>query len=164
MSGLGCDKVEDLVTMKCNLMLLKEMGIRKQYDVNEYSSMFLCLSGNNINKLRLSCAKHSSTQAQLLLQTLLAYSNASSLICCTIISQSQIHLRHPQLVSKLFSPVSPILFQVNYATSGIFQLGLNFKFSYFPRWVLGGWGETKIKAKLSPAKAGAWAEFGDIST
>ena len=28
-SGLGCDKVEDLVTMKCNLMLLKEMGIRK---------------------------------------------------------------------------------------------------------------------------------------
>jgi hypothetical protein len=29
MSGLGSDKAEDLVTMKCNLMLLKEMGIRK---------------------------------------------------------------------------------------------------------------------------------------
>jgi hypothetical protein len=27
----------------------------------------------------------------------------------------------------------------------------------------GGWvGETKIKAKLSPAKAGAWAELGNI--
>jgi hypothetical protein len=26
-------------------------------------------------------------------------------------------------------------------------------------WV-GGWGEIKIKAKLSPAKAGAWAELG----
>ena len=28
-NGLGSDKVEDLVTMKCNLMLLKEMGITK---------------------------------------------------------------------------------------------------------------------------------------
>jgi hypothetical protein len=24
----------------------------------------------------------------------------------------------------------------------------------------GGWGEIEIKAKLSPAKAGAWAELG----
>ena len=27
-------------------------------------------------------------------------------------------------------------------------------------WVVGGWGEIEIKAKLSPAKAGAWAELG----
>jgi hypothetical protein len=26
---------------------------------------------------------------------------------------------------------------------------------------LGGWGEIEIKAKLSPAKAGAWAELGN---
>jgi hypothetical protein len=28
-------------------------------------------------------------------------------------------------------------------------------------WVV-GWGEIEIKAKLSPAKAGAWAELGKI--
>jgi hypothetical protein len=28
-------------------------------------------------------------------------------------------------------------------------------------WVVGGWGEIEIKAKLSPAKAGAWAELGN---
>ena len=45
---------------------------------------------------------------------------------------------------------------------------LNFKFTYFPGWVVGwlggwvvGWGEIEIKAKLSPAKAGAWAELGN---
>jgi hypothetical protein len=27
--------------------------------------------------------------------------------------------------------------------------------------VVGGWGEIEIKAKLSPAKAGAWAELGN---
>ena len=44
---------------------------------------------------------------------------------------------------------------------------LNSQFPYFPGWVggwwvvvVGGWGEIKIKAKLSPAKAGAWAELG----
>ena len=47
-----------------------------------------------------------------------------------------------------------------------YQLRQNSKFPYFPGvggWVMGGgWvgGETKIKAKLSPAKAGAWAELG----
>jgi putative salt-induced outer membrane protein YdiY len=38
-----------------------------------------------------------------------------------------------------------------------YQLRQNFKFPYFPGWWVGG--ETKIKAKLSPAKAGAWAEL-----
>ena len=40
-----------------------------------------------------------------------------------------------------------------------YQLRRNSKFPYFPG-VVGG--ETKIKAKLSPAKAGAWAELGKI--
>ena len=44
-----------------------------------------------------------------------------------------------------------------------YQLRQNSKFPYFPG-VVGGWwvgGETKIKAKLSPAKAGVWAELGN---
>ena len=28
--------------------------------------------------------------------------------------------------------------------------------------MVGGWGEIKIKAKLSPAEAGVWAELGNI--
>jgi hypothetical protein len=54
----------------------------------------------------------------------------------------------------------------------VYQLRLNSKFAYFPGvggWVGGGWwvggwvgGETKIKAKLSPAEAGAWAELGNM--
>ena len=28
--------------------------------------------------------------------------------------------------------------------------------------MVGGWGEIEIKAKLRPAKAGAWAELGKI--
>jgi hypothetical protein len=51
----------------------------------------------------------------------------------------------------------------------MYQLKLNFKFYYFPGWVgggwvggwVGGWGEIEIKAKLSPAEAGVWAELGN---
>ena len=45
-----------------------------------------------------------------------------------------------------------------------YQLRRNSKFPYFPGVGGGGWvgGETKIKAKLSPAKAGAWAKLGNI--
>ena len=46
----------------------------------------------------------------------------------------------------------------------VYLLRLNFKFRYFPGWVgglVGRWGEIEIKAKLSPAKAGAWAELGN---
>jgi hypothetical protein len=28
--------------------------------------------------------------------------------------------------------------------------------------VVGGWGEIEIKAKLSPAEAGVWAELGNL--
>ena len=42
--------------------------------------------------------------------------------------------------------------------SGI-PIKAKFQVCYFPGWV-GGWGEIEIKAKLSPAKAGAWAELG----
>ena len=30
-------------------------------------------------------------------------------------------------------------------------------------WVGGGWGEIEIKAKLSPAESGVWAELGNES-
>ena len=46
----------------------------------------------------------------------------------------------------------------------VYILRLNFKFHYFPGWVVGGWGEIKNKAKLSPARAGAWAELGNKMT
>ena len=45
-----------------------------------------------------------------------------------------------------------------YAMSGI-PTEAEFQVSLLSR-VGGGWGETKIKAKLSPAGAGAWAELG----
>ena len=44
----------------------------------------------------------------------------------------------------------------------VYRLRQNSKFLYFPGVVVGGWGETKIKAIISPAEAGAWAELGNI--
>jgi hypothetical protein len=35
-----------------------------------------------------------------------------------------------------------------------------FPVSLLSQWVGGGWGEIEIKAKLSPAEAGFWAELG----
>jgi hypothetical protein len=64
----------------------------------------------------------------------------------------------PSLLSSQFAPNSS---SVKLASRSGIPTKAKFQVSLFYRmgWV-GGWGEIDIKAELSPAEAGAWAELG----